>query len=125
MRRALIAVCSLAMLGGSSTVAAAAQPQAHPDGGGQPRMVGYFIQWGIYGRPFYVKNLVDNGSAEKLTVINYAFGNVAPNGERHIVCKSFDTWADYGRPTERRTASTASATSGANRCAGTSTSCGS
>ena len=48
MRRALIAICSLAMLGGSSTIAAAAQPPADPAGGGQPRMVGYFIQWGIY-----------------------------------------------------------------------------
>ena len=50
MRRALIAVCSLAMLGGSSTIAAAAQPHADTDDGGKPRMVGYFIQWGIYGR---------------------------------------------------------------------------
>ena len=50
MRRALIAVCSLAMLGGSSTIAAAAQPHADTDDGGKPRMVGYFIQWGVYVR---------------------------------------------------------------------------
>ena len=89
MRRALIAVCSLAMLGGSSTVAAAAQPQSKPDDGGQRQMVGYFIQWGIYGRiRSSSKNLIDNGSAEKLTVINYAFGNVAARQRRgDVVCQ--------------------------------------
>ena len=101
MRRALIAVCSLAMLGGSSTVAAAAQPQSKPDDGGQRQMVGYFIQWGVYRPdPFFPKNLIENGSAEKLTVINYAFGNVKPDSSGNVVCQSFDTWADYGRPTE-------------------------
>ena len=50
MRRVVIAVCSLALLGGSSTVAAAAQPHADPGGGGPRQIVGYFIQWGIYGR---------------------------------------------------------------------------
>ena len=38
--------------------------------------VGYFLQWGIYGRAFFVKNLHENGSAGRLTHINYAFGNV-------------------------------------------------
>ena len=38
--------------------------------------VGYFIQWGIYGRNFFVRDLEDNGSAARLTHINYAFGNV-------------------------------------------------
>ena len=71
--------------------------------GGRPtrsEIVGYFIQWGIYGRGFFVKNLIDNGSADKLTVINYAFGNVAPEADGDVVCQSGDTWADYGRPTE-------------------------
>ncbi|CCH35424.1 glycosyl hydrolase family 18 protein [Actinosynnema sp. NPDC047251] len=40
--------------------------------------VGYFVQWGIYGRQFFVKNLDTNGSAAKLTHINYAFGNIDP-----------------------------------------------
>jgi chitinase len=101
MRRALIAVCLLAVVGSSSTVATATQPQAAPDGGGQRQVVGYFIQWGVYRPdPFFAKNLIDNGSAEKLTVINYAFGNVKPDASGNVVCQSFDTWADYGRPTE-------------------------
>ncbi|GAB3969995.1 glycoside hydrolase family 18 chitinase [Streptomyces sparsus] len=38
--------------------------------------LGYFIEWGVYGRNYHVKNLVTSGSAEKLTHINYSFGNV-------------------------------------------------
>jgi chitinase len=38
--------------------------------------VGYFVQWGIYGRQYFVNNLVASGSAAKLTHINYAFANV-------------------------------------------------
>ena len=62
--------------------------------------VGYFIQWGIYGRSFFVKNLEDNGSAGRLTHINYAFGDVAPEPKPNgpVVCKSADPWADYQRP---------------------------
>jgi chitinase len=91
MRRVLIALCALALLGGSATTTAA----------GRHELVGYFIQWGVYRPdPVFVKDLIDNGAAGKLTVINYAFGNVAPDADGDIVCKSFDTWADYGRPTE-------------------------
>nr|WP_165986136.1 glycosyl hydrolase family 18 protein [Streptomyces sp. YIM 98790] len=38
--------------------------------------VGYFTEWGVYGRNYHVKNIADSGSAAKLTHINYAFGNV-------------------------------------------------
>ncbi len=67
--------------------------------------VGYFIQWGIYGRSFFVKNLEDNGSAGRLTHINYAFGNVAPDPIRTA------TWS-APPPTPGRT------TSGRSRAAG-------
>ncbi|MCP2267746.1 glycosyl hydrolase family 18 protein [Actinokineospora diospyrosa] len=40
--------------------------------------IGYFVQWGIYGRQFFVKNLVTNGAAAKLTHLLYAFGNIDP-----------------------------------------------
>jgi chitinase len=46
------------------------------------QVVGYFIEWGIYGRNFKVKDVKTSGSADKLTVINYAFGNVAPDSSR-------------------------------------------
>ena len=131
MRRFLIVLSAAALV---STTALWPSDRSHrPDraasSGGHPRLeaeiVGYFIQWGIYGRGFFVKDLIDNGSAEKLTVINYAFGNVAPNPAGDVVCQSGDTWADYGRPTEPRTASTASATLGRAARAATSGSSGS
>jgi chitinase len=40
--------------------------------------IGYFAQWGIYGRNFLVNNVVTTGEADKLTVINYAFENIDP-----------------------------------------------
>ena len=58
------------------------------------KKVGYFIQWGIYGRGYFVKNLDTSGQAARLTHINYAFGNVDATGK----CASGDPWADYQRP---------------------------
>ncbi|MFF0109179.1 glycosyl hydrolase family 18 protein [Streptomyces hirsutus] len=50
--------------------------------------LGYFTEWGVYGRNYHVKNLVTSGSAAKITHINYAFGNVT-NGQ----CKLDDAYA--------------------------------
>ncbi|WNG25163.1 chitinase [Cystobacter fuscus] len=61
-------------------------------GGGGSIILGYFAQWGVYGRNYHVKNIVTSGSASKLTHINYAFGNVT-NGQ----CVLGDTYADYDR----------------------------
>lgn len=47
-------------------------------GTGKYAKVGYFVQWGIYGRQYFVKNLDTSGSAAKLTHINYAFANLDP-----------------------------------------------
>ncbi|WP_449465811.1 glycosyl hydrolase family 18 protein [Stenotrophomonas humi] len=47
--------------------------------GGNKRVIGYFTQWGIYGRNYKVKNIDTSGSAARLTHINYAFGNVRNN----------------------------------------------
>ncbi|RKS77133.1 chitinase (glycosyl hydrolase family 18) [Actinomadura pelletieri DSM 43383] len=76
--------------------------------------VGYFVQWGIYGRQYFVKNLDTTGNARRLTHINYAFGNIDP---RNLTCLhgvtkgtsqnpqdpnqgdgAGDAEADYGRP---------------------------
>jgi chitinase len=56
------------------------------------RVLGYFVQWGVYARNYHVKNIVTSGSASKLTHINYAFGNV--QGGR---CVLGDTYADYDK----------------------------
>jgi chitinase len=73
-----------------------------PAAGAAPKekmeIVGYFIEWGIYGRNYLVKDIVESGSADKLTVINYAFANAAPNENGQVVCKLFDEWADYQVP---------------------------
>ncbi len=79
---ALFAAClALAVPLGATTSGAENDARRH-DGGSQLRQVGYFIQWGIYGRAFYVKNLDTSGTAAQLTHINYAFGNVGPRCRR-------------------------------------------
>jgi GH18 family chitinase len=125
MRRVLVFLCSLILVLASSGAVSAAPPHSGPPGQldrSHPQVVGYFIQWGIYGRGFFVKNLVDNGSAEKLTVINYAFGNVAPNDEGKIVCRASTAGPTTVRRWPPRTASMAWPTSGARPSAATSTS---
>ena len=39
--------------------------------------VGYYPQWGIYGRAFWLKNLDASGNAARLTHLNYAFENIS------------------------------------------------
>ncbi|MFJ3900862.1 glycoside hydrolase family 18 protein [Streptomyces sp. NPDC090025] len=64
------------------------------------KRVGYFTQWGVYGRNFQVKDLDTSGAAAKLTHINYAFGNVSADGKCFTgnVPGEADAWADYVRP---------------------------
>ncbi|WP_411108367.1 glycosyl hydrolase family 18 protein [Streptomyces sp. c-19] len=54
--------------------------------------MGYFTNWGVYGRNYHVKNIVTSGSASKITHINYAFGNVT-GGK----CTIGDAYADYDK----------------------------
>ncbi|GAA2464816.1 glycoside hydrolase family 18 protein [Winogradskya humida] len=56
--------------------------------------VGYFTQWGIYGRDFPVAKVDKSGAAAGLTHLNYAFGPVTAAG----VCDSADPWADWQVP---------------------------
>ncbi|WP_434027503.1 glycosyl hydrolase family 18 protein [[Pseudomonas] boreopolis] len=53
--------------------------QAGTGNGGNKRVIGYFTQWGIYGRNYQVKDIESSGAAGYLTHINYAFGNVRNN----------------------------------------------
>ncbi|MFE7328661.1 glycosyl hydrolase family 18 protein [Streptomyces sp. NPDC057565] len=71
--------------------------KVHTTGGGTPDpgtggkvSLGYFTDWGVYGRNYHVKNLDTSGSAAKITHINYAFGNVT-GGK----CAIGDAYADY------------------------------
>ncbi|AZQ75722.1 chitinase [Streptomyces luteoverticillatus] len=82
-----------------------------PQPGGDYARVGYFVQWGIYGRGYTVKSLDATGAAAKLTHLNYAFSNIDPvnltclNGVTKATTPgpqdpnqgdgAGDSWADY------------------------------
>ncbi|MFG2880209.1 glycosyl hydrolase family 18 protein [Streptomyces sp. NPDC048337] len=76
---------------GSLSVTTTGGTTQPPDPGGKVKL-GYFTEWGVYGRNYHVKNLVTSGSAAKITHINYAFGNVQ-NGQ----CTIGDAYADYDK----------------------------
>ncbi|MFJ1864618.1 glycoside hydrolase family 18 protein [Streptomyces sp. NPDC088097] len=98
--RLVVAACSLSLLTAFAP-AATAGPQ---DGAGSHdrsfKKVGYFTQWGVYGRDFQVQDLEANGTAAKLTHLNYAFGNVSAEGKCFTgnMPGEADAWADYARP---------------------------
>jgi chitinase len=66
-------------------------PPPPPPGEGGAEVVGYFVQWGIYQRDYFVKNIATSGSAEVLTTINYAFAGIDSN----LRCASLDPFADW------------------------------
>jgi len=85
--RRLLAVGAAVLVG---VTAAPTTAQAHQK---KPYVkVGYFTQWGIYGRDFQLAKVQQSGAAARLTHLNYAFGPVTAAG----VCDSADSWADWG-----------------------------
>lgn len=64
-------------------------PTPVPPSSSGKRIIGYFVEWGVYGRQYFVKNIKTSGSAAKLTHINYAFGNVVNSR-----CQLGDSYAD-------------------------------
>jgi chitinase len=86
LTRRLVAVAAAA-----ATLVAAAPGAAQAHGKSYVK-VGYFTQWGIYGRGFPLAKVQNSGAAAKLTHLNYAFGPVTAAG----VCESADPWADWG-----------------------------
>jgi chitinase len=57
---------------------------------------GYFEEWSIYYAGYNIANLQQNGVADKLTHLIYAFGNVTTTPAP--ACAIADTWADYQSP---------------------------
>ncbi|MFE9933198.1 glycoside hydrolase family 18 protein [Streptomyces sp. NPDC005533] len=98
--RLAVAACSLSLLTAFAPAAGADVSGAASGPDRSYKKVGYFTQWGVYGRDFQVQDLEANGSAGKLTHINYAFGNVSPQGTCFTgnVPGEADAWADYVRP---------------------------
>ena len=63
---------------------------------GNFRIVGYFPEWGVYHQqPYLVKNIVTSGSADKLTVLNYAFGYPKPDPTGVVTCQLNDPESAY------------------------------
>ncbi|MFW6693717.1 glycoside hydrolase family 18 protein [Streptomyces sp. MAR4 CNX-425] len=120
VRRLAVAGCALSLLvtpglttAGASAATpddAAAAPAAERHGGkggghhhgdrDEARRVGYFTQWGARDRDFLVKDLVTSGTAKRLTHLNYAFGNVSPDGKcfEANLGDEGDAYTDYQRP---------------------------
>ncbi|KOT80334.1 chitinase [Streptomyces rimosus subsp. pseudoverticillatus] len=103
MIAATTALCTAALAGTLFAGTAAADPAASaaPTAAAAPagtqaaagnKVVGYFTNWGVYDRNYHVKNIQTSGSADKLTHINYAFGNV--QGGK---CTIGDAYADYDK----------------------------
>jgi len=67
-------------------------PTTNPPNPGARKTVGYFAEWGVYGRNYHVKNIETSGSASKLTHILYAFGNTTGGA-----CSIGDSYADYDK----------------------------
>lgn len=93
--RALLVALVLLLLPASAPGLSAA---SNDQGGSHAKVVGYFIEWGVYGRQYFVKNVATSGSASKLDVLNYAFANVVPDARGAVKCSLADEWADYQRP---------------------------
>ncbi|MFW6641739.1 glycosyl hydrolase family 18 protein [Nocardiopsis algeriensis] len=76
-------------------------PCAGPTGPDHDRVsVAYYTQWSAEERGYEVADLAETGSAEQLTHIQYAFGNVTADGLCAMTDEpgQGDPFADYGRP---------------------------
>lgn len=93
---AALAAAALALVAcafaGAATAGERGETRTDAEPAATDKIIGYFTEWGVYDRDYHVKDLVTSGSADKLTHINYAFGNVT-NG----TCAIGDSHADYDR----------------------------
>ena len=84
----------------AATAPSASSANGNSARGSTLKQVGYFTQWGIYGRQFYVKNLDTSGAAARMSHVNYAFANVSAEGRcfEANAAGVGDAWADYQWP---------------------------
>lgn len=61
------------------------------------QIAAYFPEWEVR-RPYYVKDIVAAGSAEKITILNYAFGVPGPDESGTVVCQFLDAQPAYVQP---------------------------
>lgn len=84
-----VVLASLTLL--TSSLSASAQEDRH-----DKILGGYFEEWSIYYAGYNIANLQQNGTADKLTHLLYAFANVATTPAP--ACAIADSWADYQSP---------------------------
>lgn len=60
-------------------------------------LVAYFPQWGVEHKPYYIKHIESAGSADKITVINYAFIIPTPDSSGKIFPQFMNAYYDYGQ----------------------------
>ncbi|MFE3204842.1 glycoside hydrolase family 18 protein [Embleya sp. NPDC059237] len=95
----LAAVTAAVLLATATTTAHAANVAGHGSHGPKPKgqRIGYFTQWGADSS---AKRVQETGQAAKLTIINYAFGNVSAEGtcfEANVEGQGY-AYDDYQRP---------------------------
>src|ERR1700694_316050 len=85
------------LIASPNSVARQAQ-QSTASAAGSSRMIGYFVQWGVYSRNYRAKNVDTSGAAAQLTHLNYAFGNVSTDYKCYEETRAGwgDSYADYG-----------------------------
>jgi len=79
-----------------STLVACISPSFAQNHNQRKILGGYFEEWSIYYAGYSIANLQQNGVADKLTHLLYAFGNVTTTPAP--ACAIADTWADYQSP---------------------------
>jgi chitinase len=91
MRNTVSRLWCRAVVLGLLTVVAFVVPSAAQD----KILGGYFEEWSIYYAGYNIANLQQNGVADKLTHLIYAFADVTSTPP---ACAFADTWADYQSP---------------------------
>jgi chitinase len=75
---------------------ASSVPSFSQEGRHEKVLGGYFEEWSIYYAGYNIANLQQNGVADKLTHLIYAFADVTATPAP--ACAIADTWADYQSP---------------------------
>ncbi len=87
MKVRVLLLTALLLAGAADTGADAPPPR---------RVAGYFVNWGIYGRGYLVKEIHTSGAAARMTHLLYAFADVGSDLKVHLT----DAWADYDKKFE-------------------------
>lgn len=58
-------------------------------------IVAYFPEWGVEHQPYYLKHIEEAGSADKFTIMNYAFGVPTPDSTGKVVVLPMSAYYAY------------------------------